>query len=203
MYNYNDIKWWMNRIKTRLFYKHLFGAIGPCSTICKPMRLCGLKNVCVGRHFRMREFGRMETISEYEGKVFNPKIVIGDDVGIEQGLHMVCADSIIIGDKTTMSAYVTVMDCTHSYNSINENVLNQELITKPVVIGESCFIGIGGVLLPGTHLGNHCTVGSNAVVTGIWPDYCILVGAPAKCIKRYDVESQCWRKTNKSGMFLS
>lgn len=45
----------------------------------------------------------------------------------------------------------------------------------------------------GVKLGKHCVVGTNAVVMkGQYPDYCVLVGNPAKIIKKYDFNKLEW-----------
>ena len=194
-------KWW--QLKTKYFYRLFLGSIGNRSTICRPMYLAHLENMYFGSHVRIREFARLETIVEYNDQKFSPTLKVGNDVGFEQGLHMVCAESIVIGSDVTVSAYVMIMDCGHNYDDIKTNVINQTLSTLPVVIGDGCFIGLGARIMPGTHLGQHCSVGSNAVVTGgAWKDYSVLVGCPAYCVKRYDVTQGIWKKTDKKGEFL-
>lgn len=54
----------------------------------------------------------------------------------------------------------------------------------------------------GTILGEQCIVGANAVVRGIFPDYCVIVGVPAKIIKRYNPSTKSWQKTNSKGIFV-
>ena len=61
---------------------------------------------------------------------------------------------------------------------------------------------MNSVILPGTELGDHCVVGANSVVSGSFPNYSVLVGAPAKIIKRYDFATQTWRKTDSKGNFI-
>lgn len=191
------IKWRLWRIKTSIFYKHVFGSIGKRSTICKPMYIQHPENIYMGEHVRIREFARLETEVEYNEQKFTPKIIIGDDVGFEQGLHMACAESIIIENNVTVSAYVMIMDCAHNYLDINENVLNQKLTTDPIVIGEGSFIGLGSRIMSGVKLGKHCVVGTNAVVLkGEYPDYSIIVGNPAKVVKKYNAEMKKWIKEN-------
>ena len=191
------IKWRLWRIKTSIFYKHVFGSIGKRSTICKPMYIQHPENIYMGEHVRIREFARLETEVEYNEQRFTPKIIIGDDVGFEQGLHMACAESIIIENNVTVSAYVMIMDCAHNYLDINENVLNQKLTTDPIVIGEGSFIGLGSRIMSGVKLGKHCVVGTNAVVLkGEYPDYSIIVGNPAKVVKKYNAEKKKWIKEN-------
>ena len=74
-----------------------------------------------------------------------------------------------------------------------------ELNTK---IGENCFIGFGVAIQAGTILGKQCIVGSNSVVRGTFPDYCVIVGAPARIVKRYNPETKLWQKTDKEGNFI-
>lgn len=61
-------------------------------------------------------------------------------------------------------------------------------------IGENCFIGYGAAIQAGTVLGRQCIVGANSVVRGEFPDYCVIVGAPARIVKRYNPVSGEWEK---------
>lgn len=54
----------------------------------------------------------------------------------------------------------------------------------------------------GTVLGKQCIVGANSVVRGDFPDYCVIVGAPARVVKRYDPQREGWYKTDNKGMFV-
>jgi acetyltransferase-like isoleucine patch superfamily enzyme len=63
---------------------------------------------------------------------------------------------------------------------------------KPISIGEGTWLGLHSVILPGTHIGKNCVVGANAVVKGIFPDYCVIAGVPAKIVKQYDLDSERW-----------
>lgn len=46
-------------------------------------------------------------------------------------------------------------------------------------------------------------VGANSVVRGDFPDYSVIVGAPARIVKRYDANQNRWRKSDAQGNFLS
>ncbi|MDO4949032.1 MAG: acyltransferase [Bacteroidales bacterium] len=52
-----------------------------------------------------------------------------------------------------------------------------------VEIGEESFVGAGSVILPGTKIGKYCIVGAGAVVKGVFEDYSVIVGSPARRIK--------------------
>ncbi len=61
-------------------------------------------------------------------------------------------------------------------------------------IGNNCWIGEKSIILPGVILGDFCVVGAGSVVTKSAPDYCMLVGNPARIIKRYDFSTHSWVK---------
>lgn len=50
-------------------------------------------------------------------------------------------------------------------------------------IGESCFIGINAIIMPGINIANEVIVGSGSVVTKDVPSNCIVAGNPARIIK--------------------
>jgi acetyltransferase-like isoleucine patch superfamily enzyme len=43
-------------------------------------------------------------------------------------------------------------------------------------------------------VGKHCVIGANSVVTHDIPDYSVVVGAPARVIKKYNFDTQRWEK---------
>lgn len=55
--------------------------------------------------------------------------------------------------------------------------------SKPVIIGDDCWIGGTAVICPGVTIGNRCVIGAGSVVTKDIPDDCLAVGNPAQ-IKR-------------------
>ena len=54
---------------------------------------------------------------------------------------------------------------------------------KPVEIGDSCWIGMNAVLLPGVKLGNNTVVGAGSIVTKSFEGHCVIAGNPARVIK--------------------
>ena len=72
--------------------------------------------------------------------------------------------------------------------------MNQSLVSESTSIGRNSFIGYGSVIQAGTVLGKHCVVGANSVVRGHFPDYSVIVGSPARVIKRYNDETKTWLK---------
>lgn len=55
---------------------------------------------------------------------------------------------------------------------------------KPVVIGDDCWIGGNVVILPGVKIGRGVTVGAMSVVTKDVPEFCVVMGQPARVVKK-------------------
>lgn len=55
--------------------------------------------------------------------------------------------------------------------------------SKPVTIGNDCWIGGGTIIMPGVRIGDGCTIGAGSVVTKDIPSFCVAIGSPAKVIK--------------------
>lgn len=69
---------------------------------------------------------------------------------------------------------------------------------KDVYIGDYCWIGANAVVLPGVTLGPHTIVGAGSIVTKSFPEgYCVIVGNPARLIKKLDKE-KCVENRSKT-----
>ncbi|MFW2002445.1 acyltransferase [Acinetobacter ursingii] len=182
-------------LKTQFWYKLFFESIGTNSKIFSPMMIMNPGKISIGNNVLIRDFSRLEIIN-------NGLILIGDNVSIEQGFHMVSATKIEIGKDTTISFHVMIADIEHSYEELDVHILKQNDKAVETIIGENCFIGAGSYIQPGTVLGKQCIIGTNSVVRGKFPDYSVIVGSPAKIVKRYDSTQNVWRKTDGIGNFL-
>lgn len=147
------------------------------------------KGVCIGYNCRI------EGVTQYLDKHFSPSIFLCEGVTIQQNAHITCAASISIGKNTAVAANVTITDINHLYEDVSLPIEYQNIEVNPVRIGDECKIYNNAVILPGVSIGNHCVVGANSVVTHDVPDYCVVAGAPAKIVKRYDPQSKKWVKT--------
>jgi acetyltransferase-like isoleucine patch superfamily enzyme len=145
---------------------------------------------------------RIEGITEHDLKVFAPRIVIGNGASFQQNCHITCAGDLQIGGGTVVLYGALITDIDHAYEALNVSISRQPLIVRATRIGRNCFIGAGARIQAGTILGDHCIVGTNAVVRGTFPDHCVIAGVPARIVKRFDAASGAWRKVNSEGKFL-
>ena len=179
-----------------IFFKLFLKKIGLLCYIGKPTFIQGYKSIIIGDKVRIFPGLRIEC---HNGGC----IIMGDDISIGQNLHIISSDETLkIGNHTTLSGNVFITNIDHDYKQIGKHILEQEYIVKTTEIGENCFIGYGAAIQAGTILGKQCIVGANSVVRGIFPDYCVIVGIPAKIVKRYNPEKAIWQKTDSQGNFI-
>lgn len=185
------IIWLLRALSLKIFTKN-FGFL---SYIGKPIYLSGFRGWQFGKKIRIYPNARIEVFS-------SALLIIEDDVSIGQGLHLICANKVQICSNTTISANVYISDVDHTFDDVAVHVMQQPLKIKQTYVGPNSFIGYGSVILPGTQLGKSCVVGANSVVKGVFPDYCMLAGSPARIIKRYDIKEKCWKRTDTNDFFL-
>lgn len=179
-----------------LIYKPFFGKFGFPSYIGKPVFIGNFKKIFIGKRVRIFPGARIEVIGN------DASIVFEDNISIGQNLHITSATNLVIGKNTTIAENVFITSVEHNYQEVGVHIMEQKNIIKKTQIGENCFIGYGTVIQAGTILGRQCIVGANAVVRGEFPDYSVIVGVPARIVKRYDEKSGVWRKSDKDGNFV-
>lgn len=93
--------------------------------------------------------------------------------------------NIIIGNDVRIAAHSIIM-C-----HIKAPVLLREkgylpMVMKPVILEDSCFIGVNAILMPGVVIGKGAVVSSGAVVLANVPSFSMVSGNPAKVIKYFN-----------------
>jgi acetyltransferase-like isoleucine patch superfamily enzyme len=63
-----------------------------------------------------------------------------------------------------------------------------------VTIADDVWIGGNVVILAGISIGKHAVIGAGSVVTKDVPPYSVVVGNPAKIVKKYDFNLNAWIK---------
>lgn len=138
-----------------------------------------------------------------------PILRIGENVQINDYVHICAMNSISIGNDVLIASHVYISDNSHgSYkgNELDSNPLippiQRNYPTSPVVIGDRVWIGEGVIIMPGVNIGDGTVIGAHAIINSNIPENCIAVGAPARIVKRYNPSSGRWEKTNPDGSFI-
>ena len=169
-----------------------FGSVGRGSTIRKPLRIQGGKNIRIGNvvsiHKRCWLAALPLTGSNFAELTISDNCIIGDYN------HIYSTHRIVIGESVLTANHVYISDNMHCYEDITLPIMAQPITQlNDVYIGDGSWIG-ENVCIIGASIGKHCVIGANAVVTANIPDYCVAVGVPAKVIKCFNFETGLWER---------
>ncbi len=130
------------------------------------------KNTFIGRHSFTETFK-------------TGAIYIGEGTNIGRFATLSSIRKITIGKNCLFGYHISLLDHDHQVFDTRLSPINSGLTPgEEVVIEDECFIGAHSFILKGVHLGKHCVVGANSVVTKSFPAYSVIAGNPAKLIKR-------------------
>jgi acetyltransferase-like isoleucine patch superfamily enzyme len=175
-----------------VYYKFIFNKIGSGSKIGRPLILSGADNISIGTRVIIGKLAWLA--SDRRFGVSRGIIEIGDGSYIGNNAHIYSTGSIKIGKKVLIADRVYLSDNAHSYEDISHAIIDQPVRQlNEVSIGDHSWIG-ENVCIIGVKIGRHSIVGANSVVNKDVPDYTIVAGSPAKIIKRFDFDSNSWRR---------
>lgn len=187
------IFWIKSLIKNSLYRPKGLKYLGEETHILTPKYLSHKHCISIGSHTFIHRDVLITPIVENGGKQTNPYIDIGDNVYIGLSTNLSAIESIKIGNGCVVSDYVFMCDTSHGFNPLGGAIMEQPLSEgKPIIIHENSFIGRNVFIAPGVELGKHCVVGAYSLVTTSFPDYTMIVGSPAKAIKRFCLETRQW-----------
>jgi acetyltransferase-like isoleucine patch superfamily enzyme len=191
----------IGRIATVRCRNFLYGRILSRSDIYLGARpyIRGTRFISIGSHFRAANDLWLEAISSYEGRRYNPRIIIGDNVTISNSVHIAATTSVTVGAGALIGSGVIITDHNHGNYSGSEPDSPESLPAlrgltsgKEVVIGENVWIGDGVSILPGTRIAAGSIVAANSVVSRDVPPGTIVAGAPALPIRKFDYNTREW-----------
>ena len=110
---------------------------------------------------------------------FGRFIQIGKNVFINHACSFLDMGGITIEDDVLIGPKVNLITENHLLDPVNRRAL----VSKPIVIKRSAWIGAAVTILPGVTVGENSVVAAGAVVTADVPANTIVGGVPAKFIK--------------------
>ncbi|MCI8483239.1 MAG: acyltransferase [Lachnospiraceae bacterium] len=136
----------------------------------------GGKITC-GKQLRIEENATLSAVN-------GGRLCLGDNVGIGQGNLVKCQEKIEIGSGTLFGPNVLVYDHDHVFDSVS-GVNRKKFRTKPIIIGENCWIGANTVILKGAEIGDRCVVGAGSVISGHYPSDSLIYQKRTDTIKQF------------------
>lgn len=111
--------------------------------------------------------------------VADPRLIIGEGTVITAMHKIDFTDNITFGRNVVFAGRNS---CLWTHN-------RQQ--TKPITIGDNCYVGSGVQMVPGSALPAFCVIGVASVITKkLVGDYNLIAGIPAKVVKPLDKEGR-------------
>ena len=167
-----------------------------------PIDIRGKEFIQVGKGFTTGKYCRIEVITD-NGTKAGKIIVIGNNVQINDSVHIAASKEVTIGNDVLIASKVFITDHNHGNygnhaNSEQDSPLTipqgRPLYIKPVKIEDNVWIGEFVAILPGVTIGKGSIIGAMSVVNKDIPAYSIAAGSPAKVIKKFNFENGIWEK---------
>ena len=152
------------------------------------------KNIVLGQNVQIRPYCDLFASAEGEGISIDER----SDVGTRNRIcgNVKIGKAVLLGPDNYISSF------DHCYEDIKLPVMDQGAHEPHsnghsyLAIGDGSWIGCHCAIIGDVHIGKHCVIGANSVVTHDIPDYCVAVGAPAKIVKKFDTKTQSWVSPN-------
>ncbi len=171
--------------------RFLFGAYGKDVYIEPGVFINRPRFVQMGDHVRVK---RNTSINLHPKDKRSKEILlfIGDNTIISESCFISACNRIVIGENVGVSPNVMIIDNSRKIGDISRPSKEQELKIGHVHIGADSWIAYGACVMPNVTIGKHCIIGALSVVNRDIPSYSVAVGAPARVIRRFDLERRIW-----------
>ena len=164
-----------------------------------PFYVKGRRWIVFGRNFTTGRGLRLDALGDASTR--EALIRIGDDVEMNDYVHIGAVHLVAIGDRVLIASKVFISD--HDHGSYGKDGVHSDprvaptdrpLIASPVVIEEDVWLGESVCVLPGVRIGKGSIIGTMSTVTRDIPPYCVAVGSPARVIKRFNFANETWER---------
>ena len=149
-------------------------------------------DVLPSNKFEIGSYSMVEDFSTINNGVGD--VIIGNNTII--GMGNVVIGPVTIGNSVIFAQNVVVSGLNHRYEDIKVPIRDQTVTTLPIVIEDEVWIGANAVVTAGVTIGKHSVVAAGAVVTKNISPYSIVVGNPARVVKKYDFSKHEWVRVN-------
>jgi acetyltransferase-like isoleucine patch superfamily enzyme len=168
-----------------------YGAYGTNTWVVPPSRVTTPSRIFLGDDVTILEHAFLSVVAAVPG--VTPTLRIGDGTRIGRFAHIACVGDIEIGPEVLTSERVFIGDTYHGYEDPELPVIAQPMAPpQPVRIERGAFLGIGAAVLMGVTIGEHAYVAAGAVVTEDVPPRTLVVGNPARPVRRWDEAAAAW-----------
>lgn len=134
----------------------------------------------------------MVIVRKGENAVIKGNIIFGQNCSVwHNAVIRGDSNSITIGNCTNIQDLVMIHTGEGFPVNIGDNVtIGHSAIIHGCTIGNGTLIGMGSIIMNGAIIGNNCIVGAGSLITQnkVFPDHTLIMGSPAKAVRRLTKE---------------
>jgi abequosyltransferase len=127
-----------------------------------------------------------------------PAIIIGSGSRIGRRCMITAKNRVFLEEDVLFGPSVLITDHSHEFSNPDMPIHAQGLTEGgTVVIGRNCWLGHGAAVVCTSGdltVGRNSIIGANAVVTQNVPPFSVVVGSPARIVRRYDAARGEWMR---------
>jgi len=180
-------KWWALAVRLRHGSKL---TLGSGSFVHPRAQVIGCANVAIGANTCISE-GCWLNVNHRDPGVIG--IAIGSNCFIGRDNFFSSGRSIELGDYCLTTLGCRFICASHIAEDPRVPYLCSGVTRDDSIsVGVNCFFGAGATVLGNVTVGHGSVIGANALVTQDVPPFSLVVGSPAKVIKRYSYSRQAW-----------
>jgi len=170
-----------------------FASFGKDSVICPPAVILNHHRISIGDNVLIHDRAWLSVVEHYRGQDFEPSLTIGDRTNLGRDNYISCVGRVEIGNDVLGGIRVLIADTYHDYRDPDTPIAYQPMAEpQPVRIGDGVLLNVNVAILPGVTVGERSYIGAGAVVTRDVPPNSVVVGNPARVIRRFDRERGEW-----------
>jgi maltose O-acetyltransferase len=109
-------------------------------------------------------------------------LTIGEESSINYGVSMGAMRSITIGHRVRIGPYAMIIDT--EFHGVYDRKSMPE--PRPVVLEDDVWVGAKATILPGVTVGRGSIIGVSSVVVADVPPFTVVVGVPARPVRKLD-----------------
>lgn len=117
------------------------------------------------------------------------ELLIGNRVSLNQGVNLLAATKVVIGDDCMFGDLAAVRD-TDSHQVAPDTPVQ----TAEVTIGRNVWVGRNAIIMPGVTIGDHAVIAAGAIVTRDVPSCTVVAGVPAAVVREFEVPDSDWNR---------
>ena len=110
---------------------------------------------------------------------------------------------IKFGNNILVAQNVLISGLNHDFDDVTKPIVLQGFSKNEVLVEDGVWIGAGAIITAGVTIGQNAVVGAGSVVTKNVEAYTVVVGNPARIVKKFDFTANKWVKMSTTAPILT